>query len=82
MNQNSQIKINDLCINLSKLKSKSELISHLEKNGATYSSLMDFCEGYMKQYHNQLFWHYPITDELHLGMFFCFGKRRHTLSPI
>lgn len=70
MKSSNQIKIDNLCIDLSKLKSKKELIAQFEENGATHSSLMDFCEEYMEQYHNELCWHYPITDELHLGVFF------------
>ena len=50
MKNNNQIKIDDLCIDLSTLKSKEDLIAHFEEDGATYSSLMDFCEEYMERY--------------------------------
>ena len=70
MKSNNQITIDDLCIDLSTLKSKEELIAQFEENGAIHSSLMDFCEEYLERYHNELCWNYPITDELQLGMFF------------
>lgn len=56
-------------IGLDDLKSKSELMACLHENGPTHSTLMDFCEGYRERYHNELCWHYPISDGLHLGTF-------------
>ena len=49
MKSNNQIKIDDLCIDLSTLKSKEELIAQFEENGATHSCLMDFCEEYLER---------------------------------
>lgn len=51
------------------LKSKDELLTFFEKNGATHTSLMDFCEEYRTQYQNELCWAYPISDGEHLGTY-------------
>ena len=56
-------------INPAQLKSKQELLSFLTENGATHTSLMNFCEDYRNQYQDELCWSYPISDGLHLGTF-------------
>lgn len=59
---------------LGKLKSKAELMAYLQENGATHSSLMEFCEEYREQYQNELCWSYPISDGKHLGTFLVLVK--------
>lgn len=61
--------LNGNSINLDSLKSKEELLSYLEENGANHTALMDFCEEYREQYQDELCWAYPISDGLHLGTF-------------
>lgn len=51
------------------LKSKDDLIAFFAENGATHASLMDFCDEYRTQYHNELCWAYPISDGKHLGTY-------------
>lgn len=51
------------------LKTRQELMEHLQENGPTHSSLMDFCEEYRDKYCNELCWPYPISDGKHLGTF-------------
>ena len=54
MKSSNRIKIDDLCIDLSTLKSKEDLIAQFKEDGATHSTLMDFCEEYLERYHNEL----------------------------
>ena len=56
-------------IRMNNLKSRQELMAYMKKNGSTHSVLMEFCEPYRKQYHNELCWSYPISDGKHLGTF-------------
>lgn len=59
---------------LGALKSREEVLSYLREHGATHTVLADICEEYGSEYHNELCWHYPITDELHLGTFLLLVK--------
>ena len=59
---------------LAKLKSEAELMEFLQENGASHSSLMDFCEKYRGDYQNELCWNYPISDGKHLGTFLMLVK--------
>ena len=68
------IEIGAHSIRLDQLKGKEKLLTYLNENGSTHSALMDFCEEYRKQYHNELCWNYPISDGLHLGTFFLLVK--------
>ena len=77
----SAIKICSKVYDLQKLKTKQELLDHLTENGATHASLMDFCEDYLNQYHNDLCWPYPISDGLHLGTFFVLVKEGIACLP-
>ncbi|MFR1108882.1 MAG: hypothetical protein ACLSD8_07570 [[Ruminococcus] torques] len=63
------ITIDGCTIQTDLLKSKDELLAFFEKNGATHTSLMDFCEEYRTQYQNELCWAYPISDGKHLGTY-------------
>lgn len=68
------VEINGRMLHLSGLKSQTELMEYLLKNGATHSNLMDFCEEYREQYQNELCWPYPISDGKHLGTFLILVK--------
>lgn len=59
---------------LDDLKSKDEALTYLHENSSTHAALMDFCEDYRDRYHNELCWHYPISDGKHLGTFFLLVK--------
>lgn len=72
--EESLIEVDGCKIQLSKLKSKAELMEYLKENGATHSSLMDFCEEYREDYQNELCWNYPISDGKHLGTFLMLVK--------
>lgn len=59
-----------LKINVNKLKSSTELKEYLTEWGADYSALNDFCEEYQEKHGNQLYWHYPHSDDKHNGLYF------------
>lgn len=71
---NDYIKIGNRHFLLGELKSSQEVLDHLHENGASHTALMDVCEEYMEKYQNELCWHYPTTDELHLGTFLLLVK--------
>ena len=50
------------------------MLDYLRENGASHTALMDICEEYREKYQNELCWHYPTTDELHLGTFLLLVK--------
>ena len=62
-------KSDELSIDLRCLKCKDDLFHYLCEYGATHESLMDFCEDYRTEYHNELCWVYPISDGKHLGTY-------------
>ena len=70
----SSITIGGRTFFLDQLKNKDELFEYLQENGASHSSLMDFCEEYREQYGNELCWPYPISDGKHLGTFLVLVK--------
>lgn len=64
------------CINIGKyliyydmLKSKQELIDYFINHSPTERSLSEFCADYTERYQNSLYWHYPISDTVHLGAY-------------
>ena len=57
-------------IKCSSLKGSTELIEYLTEWGVTFSSLNDFCDEYLEKYGNQLYWHYPHSDDKHNGLYF------------
>lgn len=63
------LQLGDKRINFSELKSREDLLSYLQENGATHASLMDFCEPYLERFGNELCWPYPISDGKHSGTF-------------
>lgn len=68
------IKIDSQRFPLGELKSRQEVLDYLRDNGASHTALMDICEEYREKYQNELCWHYPTTDELHLGTFLLLVK--------
>lgn len=68
------IKIGSQRFLLGELKSRQEVLDYLRENGASHTALMDICEEYREKYQNELCWHYPTTDELHLGTFLLLVK--------
>ena len=68
------IKIGNQRFPLGELKSRQEVLDYLRENGASHTALMDICEEYREKYQNELCWHYPTTDELHLGTFLLLVK--------
>ena len=71
---NDFIKIGSQRFTLGELKSRQEVLDYLRENGASHTALMDICEEYREKYQNELCWHYPTTDELHLGTFLLLVK--------
>ena len=71
---NDFIKIGSQRFPLGELKSRQEVLDYLRENGASHTALMDICEQYREKYQNELCWHYPTTDELHLGTFLLLVK--------
>ena len=71
---NDFIKIGSQRFPLGELKSRQEVLDYLRENGASHTALMDICEEYREKYQNELCWHYPTTDELHLGTFLLLVK--------
>ncbi len=62
--------IDNAKINPALLKNSSELKACLDKWGAAFTSLNDFCEEYQDKFGNQLYWHYPCSDDKHNGLYF------------
>lgn len=69
LNMEQMLRLGDCLIPIDELKTKQELVEYLHENGATHTTLMEFCEPYREQYHNELCWGYPISDGKHLGTF-------------
>lgn len=63
------ISFNNFDVDMDDLKTKEQLLSYLQENEPTHTSLMDFCAEYRERYHNELCWPYPISDGKHLGTF-------------
>lgn len=61
------LQLGDKTIPFSALKPKEALIDYLEENGASHTSLMDFCAAYLERFGNELCWPYPISDGMHQG---------------
>lgn len=70
------IDVNGLAVKMSALKSWTALYNYMKKYGANRTVLMDFCSSYldMKEYGNECYWIYPISDGLHHGTAFILVK--------
>ena len=69
MEETSMLHFGSTVVEPSKLKSSDELREYMRENGCTYDVLEDFCKDYYDTYHNSLFWHYPINDDVHTGVY-------------
>lgn len=63
------INIGNQLIYYDMLKSKQELIDYFISHSPTERSLAEFCADYAERYQNSLYWHYPISDTVHLGAY-------------
>jgi len=68
--ERTKFRYGKLNINPVELKSSTELKEYLTEWGATFTSLNDFCEEYQEKHGNQLYWHYPNSDDKHNGLYF------------
>lgn len=69
MEETSMLHFGSTVVEPSKLKSSDELREYMRENSCTYDVLEDFCKDYYDTYHNSLFWHYPISDNVHTGLY-------------
>ena len=56
------------------LLSQQDIKLKLETDGADYNTLVNICEAHQKKYGDYLFWHYPISDGEHSGVYFVLVK--------
>ena len=56
------------------LLSQRDIKTGLETGGADYNTLVNLCEEHQKKYGDHLFWHYPISDGEHSGVYFVLVK--------
>lgn len=63
------------------LLSQQDIKSKLETDGADYNTLANICEVYQKKYGDLLFWHYPISDGEHSGVYFVLVNEGVLLLP-
>lgn len=66
--------IDNTSIDSRKLFSKDEIIKHLTESHSIYEDLVDICNRYVKDFGNELYWHYPISDGNHNGVYFVMVK--------
>ena len=62
--------IGSLRIRAELLWGKGELLEALSKGGNNYSALANLSERNLDLFGNELYWHYPISDDLHTGLYF------------
>ena len=70
LNYAGTITINGKIISMDTLWSKEELVEQLFDAGGSEADLSEVCDRYVKQYCNQLYWSYPITDGVYNGVYF------------
>ena len=70
LNYAGTITIDRKIISMDTLWSKEELVEQLFDAGGSETALSDVCDRYVKQYGNQLYWSYPITDGEYNGVYF------------
>lgn len=64
------LQIGSLRIREDFLFGKDELLEALAKDGNNYSALADLAGRNLDLFGNELYWHYPISDDLHTGLYF------------
>ena len=70
LNYAGTITVDGKIISMDALWSKEELVEQLFDAGGSEADLSDVCDRYVKQYGNQLYWSYPITDGEYNGVYF------------
>ena len=70
LNYAGTITVDGKIISMDTLWSKEELVEQLFDAGGSEADLSDVCDRYVKQYGNQLYWSYPITDGEYNGVYF------------
>ena len=64
------LQIGSLRIRAELLWGKDELLEALGKDGNNYSALANLSGRNLDLFGNELYWHYPISDDLHTGVYF------------
>ena len=64
------IQIGSLRIRTDLLLGKDALLDALSRDGNNYSALAGISERNLDLFGNELYWHYPISDDLHTGLYF------------
>ena len=64
------LQIGTLRIRAELLLGKNELLEALGKDGNNYSALANLSGRNLDLFGNELYWHYPISDDLHTGVYF------------
>ncbi len=70
LNYAGTITVDGKVISMDALLTKDELVEQLFDAGGSEADLSDVCDRYVKQYDNQLYWSYPITDGEYIGVYF------------
>ena len=70
LNYAGTITINGRIISMDTLWPKDEFVELLFEAGGSEADLSDLCDRYVKQYGNQLYWPYPISDGEYNGVYF------------
>ena len=70
LNYTGTITISGRIISMDTLWPKDEFVKRLFEAGGSEADLSDLCDRYVKQYGNQLYWPYPISDGEYNGVYF------------
>lgn len=70
LNYTGTITINGRIISMDTLWPKDEFVKRLFEAGGSEADLSDLCDRYVKQYGDQLYWPYPISDGEYNGVYF------------
>lgn len=70
LNYAGTITINGRIISMDTLWPKDEFVKRLFEAGGSEADLSDLCDRYVKQYGDQLYWPYPISDGEYNGVYF------------
>lgn len=68
--EENNLRFGNVKVNPALLKSSTELKEYFTEWGATFTSLIDFCEEYQDKFGNQLYWHFPHSNDKHSGLYF------------
>lgn len=62
--------LGSLIVDSKKLWDKDEFIERLFDEGGTFTELVELCNRYVHDFHNELYWHYPVSDGCFNGAYF------------